>query len=80
MVGGDKLSFEKLVRCALGVTCKNQVCISYPACRVLRPIILSCHPDYLKLIEKVNHMENIDIKQNSNKGFVCSICRDVDLT
>lgn len=55
---------------------KTRFVLVIPALSCLEePIILSCHPDYLKLIEKVNHMENIDIKQNSNKGFVCSICR-----
>jgi CRISPR-associated protein Csh1 len=78
VVGKDKLSFEELVRRTLGVTSKKtRFVLVIPAllCPGEPLSVLSCHPDYLKLIEKVNHMENIDIKQNSNKGFVCSICR-----
>jgi CRISPR-associated protein Csh1 len=78
VVGKDKLSFEELVRRTLGVTSKKtRFVLVIPAllCPGEPLSVLSCHPDYLKLIEKVNHMENIDIKQECNKGFVCSICR-----
>jgi CRISPR-associated protein Csh1 len=76
VVGKDKLSFEELVRRTLGVTSKKtRFVLVIPAllCPGEPLSVLSCHPDYLKLIEKVNHMENIDIKQECNKGIAVKI-------
>jgi len=79
VVGEENLSFEELVRRALGVTNKkNRFLLIIPAlqCPGEPPVILSRHPDYLVLVGKAKRLEKTKIKQGKNTGFVCSVCRN----
>jgi len=78
VVGEDKLSFEEMVRRALGVTHKKtRFLLIIPAlqCPGETPVILSRHSDYLDLVRKVNRLETAESKQGKETGLVCSVCR-----
>lgn len=83
-VGEETLSFEDVIRRALGVTEKKvRILLIVPAVKEKsgERKILSQHPDYLTLVKRVNRLEKpvdvngVDSSSVADDEHVCAVCR-----
>ncbi|HHY66869.1 MAG TPA: CRISPR-associated protein [Alicyclobacillus sp.] len=84
VVGGETLSYEEVVRRALGASEKRvRILLVVPAVKneAGEMHILSQHPDYLTLVKRVNRLEETGttgkVESSSTKQVehVCAVCR-----